>query len=756
MAGTISSLGIGSGILTNDLLTKLRTGEETARLTPVDTSLTTIKTKQAALSTLMIDLANVKDKAADLSDSMYYLKRTATSTSTDVGITADSGVRAQSIGVKVTQLAQNDVYQSKGYKSEDTVPSLSDFKITINAGDTQKTITISGGSTLSAIADKINSESEGKYGASILNTGMGTESYKLILKSTNQGTDNALVINDNQGLFSPTATGVSSIAKPTYTGGTVYAESSKTLDEGAIKINGIDVASINLNGGSSEANATLIKDAINATANIGVTAEVIDGKLKLTSTSYEPFTMVIDPNQAESLTGLSDDSSSYPQLVQNDLKINGIDIGGFSYSSTDSGTYAEQLINKINSKTTDTHVKAELDGTKIKLTSTTNDDIKVTTTANGAAVTGLTNGAATDLVIANSTRLQKAQNSLFEYNGVNMSRSSNSVDDIVVGMKLTFNKVMDTTATLDIKQDTSSIVSTFKDFVTNYNTLSAKITELTKYDTDNKKAATFTGQNEITSILSKLNTFLTQQNSDGVSLTDMGLSRNEDGTISFNDATLTTKLQENSESAEKVLRGATTYKSAIYTSKNTPDATIAKLQASDLMINGVYIKWHDFTSTTAQTRAKELAEYLNTYKGETGVTASVDAATNKLILTDPMGGEINITASANGSKLLGLGTTKVTNQRMAIGSSTQVNGFFADISNVMKTLMVGSNSSLKLFEAGLQKELTSTTKSRASIADQINTRFELMANQFAAYDTVINKYNLMGQQVTAAINALSN
>lgn len=861
MAGTISSLGIGSGILTNDLLTKLRTGEETARLTPVDSSLTTIKTKQAALSTLMIDLANVKDKAADLSDSMYYLKRTATSTSTDVAITVDSGVRAQSIGIKVTQLAQNDVYQSKGYKSEDDIPSSSDFEITINISGTDKKIAISGGSSLSAIADKINSEADGKYGASILNTGMGTEPYKLILKSTSQGTDNALVISDTSlGLFNPSFSSTQAIngdvQKATYTSASagtsvnkaiitattapvadnlqngdlvingtpirgsfttsqglvdlinqenattqvtasldandnVVLTSSNTIDlvvstngetatglttttqptaqltlgSGEIKINGISipasdgsladlVAKIEATSGQTKVNASISGGKIVFTSDYNIKLDITTDTAKtvsgLSSLTLNTQTQVASPT-SKSLTGTD--------LVINDKSIN------FAYNANDlTKSYNEQLLDTINAATADTTangttvkgtgVKASLTNNKLVLASLTNDDIKITTTSNGASVTGLTSGAVTDEVVAKS-RLQKAQNSLFEYNGVNMSRSSNSVDDITVGMKLTFNKVMDSIATLDVKQDTSSIVTAFKDFTTNYNTLSAKITELTKYDTDNKKAATFTGQNEITSILSKINTFLTQQNGDGVSLTDMGLSRNEDGTITFNDATLTTKLLDDPDSAEKVLRGTTTYKSAIYTSKNTPDTTVTKLEASDLTINGIYIKWHTFTESTTQARTKELAEYLNTYKGETGVTASV-SSDNKLILTDPLGGEINVTATANASKLLGFGNSSISNLRLAIGSSTQENGFFADISDVMKTLMVGSNSSLKLFEAGLQKELTSATKNRASIADQINTRFELMANQFAAYDSVINKYNLMGQQVTAAINALSN
>ncbi len=75
---TISSLGLGSGTLTSDLLDKLKAGETSATVTPITNSITKIQKQKTDLSSLIVTASSAKTAAMDLGDESTYLKRTAT------------------------------------------------------------------------------------------------------------------------------------------------------------------------------------------------------------------------------------------------------------------------------------------------------------------------------------------------------------------------------------------------------------------------------------------------------------------------------------------------------------------------------------------------------------------------------------------------------------------------------------------------------------------------------------------------------
>ena len=193
---SLSSLGLGSsGVLSYDVIDKLRAVDEKAQITPIDNKITSNTTKQKDLSALTTLTASLKSATSALSDEMSYLKRTATVSNSAVSVTAASGSGIQDFTLHVNQLAQRDIYQTKGFTAESTALGLSAGKLSISVGTTSYDIDVTASTTLSELKDKINDVAGEKVTASILNVG-GSEPYKLVVKSDETGTENTITFGE--------------------------------------------------------------------------------------------------------------------------------------------------------------------------------------------------------------------------------------------------------------------------------------------------------------------------------------------------------------------------------------------------------------------------------------------------------------------------------------------------------------------------------------------------------------------------------
>ena len=196
MASSISSLGLGSdGALSYDVIDQLRAVDEKAQITPIDNKITENATKQKDLSALTTLTATLKSATSTLSDEMSYLKRSTTVSNSAVSISASSGSAIQDFTLHVNQLAQRDIYQTKGFASESTALGLSAGKLSISVGTTLYDIDVTATTTLSELKEKINNVAGDKVTASILNVG-GTEPYKLVIKSDETGSDDTIIFGE--------------------------------------------------------------------------------------------------------------------------------------------------------------------------------------------------------------------------------------------------------------------------------------------------------------------------------------------------------------------------------------------------------------------------------------------------------------------------------------------------------------------------------------------------------------------------------
>ncbi|WP_156680326.1 flagellar filament capping protein FliD [Sphingomonas profundi] len=160
------------------------------------------------------------------------------------------------------------------------------------------------------------------------------------------------------------------------------------------------------------------------------------------------------------------------------------------------------------------------------------------------------------------TQAQAPQDAIIVYDGVSVTRPTNSVSDLVPGVKLDLKKAAEgTTVTLGASRPGTAITGAVTDFVTAYNSLKSILDEATA-----AKAADGTGGGplrgnfsirEMQRQLSKL-TSTTLGGIDGgpKTLAEIGVSTNRDGTLSLDTTKLETMLARDPDGVEALFNPA--------------------------------------------------------------------------------------------------------------------------------------------------------------------------------------------------------
>lgn len=202
--GTLSSLGLGSEVLNQETLEKLKNADISAKVKPYETKIETNTTKQKALTELTTKLAAFQSAVSSLGDSTAFGKRkvtpSVTGDSAAATLTASNGVSVQNLSVKVEKIAQKDVFQSKGLsKDTDKVSQAGEFTIVQNGKEYK--INVDSTMTYEGLAERINSATSGNVIAKIIHTQEPGAPYRFMLSSKETGADNAITFKDNNNIL---------------------------------------------------------------------------------------------------------------------------------------------------------------------------------------------------------------------------------------------------------------------------------------------------------------------------------------------------------------------------------------------------------------------------------------------------------------------------------------------------------------------------------------------------------------------------
>ncbi|EGC2807434.1 flagellar filament capping protein FliD [Campylobacter jejuni] len=385
--------------------------------------------------------------------------------------------------------------------------------------------------------------------------------------------------------------------------------------------------------------------------------------------------------------------------------------------------------------------------------------------------------------------IQKAQDAKFTMDGIKMTRSSNTITDLGVGITLILNKTGE--INFDVQQDSESVTKAMQDMVDAYNDLVLNLNAATDYNSETGTKGSLQGVTEVNSIRSSIISVLFKtQSVDGtveddngnkvntkvmLSLQDYGLSMTDSGTLNFDSSTFESKMKENPDLTESFFSGITQYKDINYTGDLIKENSLSKYvgEGDDKGISFSSGKFQivtnfetydlsknadgtDFklTGKTEQEMLQNLANHINS-KGIEGLTVKVESYDKdgekgyKLNFKTDGSSDFAIKGDSEFLKQFGLSQTSIA------AEAVEGVGVFAQLKTTLQGI-TGTNGSLTKYDESLTNDTKSLTQTKESTQTLIDTRYETMANQWLQYESILNKLNQQLTTVTNMINAANN
>lgn len=807
---SLTSLGLGSsGVLSYDLIDKLRAADESGILKPIDNKLTTNTSKKSDLSILTGLTTSLQSVTKSLSEELSYLKRTTTVSDSSISVTASAGSTIQDFSIHVNTLAQRDIYQSKAFSSESSlfatptntyagtvIAPVSNTTNGVNAvtGVTESSeisfdaanmelgdsITI-GGLTLTATGTITQAEVVAAFESLSAGVTVGN--------TVNNGTWTGTLTGFNSGVASGTAVTFSSTTANldvanigVSTGGLIPSPTINTTN-GVVPVVGstefsvltFDAASMSagdtmtIGGLTLTATGTITQaEAVAAFANLssGVSQgnSVTNGMWSGTLTGFNSSAVsgsTLTFTSTTSNSNVSDLSVLATQEVDGTLAVPptytiDISIAGKSYTlDMTAATTLAQFKDMINDKT-----DGKVNATILNVGGATPYKLVIKSTEVGAenaisfsstSQSALKNLGldSTSLALPNGNHLQSASNASFTFNGVNISRSSNTISDLVNGVTITFNKAQTEAtdfANVSIKQDLSSIKDSLTSMVSKYNELMENLKKTTKYDSDTKTAGTFQSASQVKALQSALNKQILSTDELGRSIADYGVTLDSDGILKFDSSIFDTKASNDPSELEDFLRGSTDISETTYTS-STISSNALNFISGDFSINGTEILFSTL-GVDATTNLLAIQSAINA-AGLTDIEATLGTNDTFKIISKS-GYDIEITGDS--VKLASIGLTASTTS----SKSETRDGFFTKFDDMLKSYVVGDESIFGLFDEQLTNEKTLLTKQRVKSVKTLDDKYSTMATKFASYDSIINKLNNQFQSLSMMIDQAAN
>lgn len=664
--GSLSSLGLGSKVLNYDVIDKLKDADEKALIAPLDKKMEQNVEKQKALVEIKTLLSALKGPVKTLSDYSTYISRKSNVTGDALSASVGAGVPIQDIKVDVQNLAQGDINElGAKFSSRDDIFSQVDTTLKFYTQNKDYAVDIKAGMTLGDVAQSITDATNGEVMGIVMKTG-GNDPYQLMVNTKNTGEDNRVYFGSH---LQSTLTNKNALSLGV--DGSGKSEVSLNLKGADGNMHEVPIMLELPESASIKQKNTAIQKAMEQAlendpnfkdliANGDISIDTLHGGESLIINDKRGGNIEIKGSKAKELgflqtaTQESDLLKSSRTIKEGKLEgvisLNGqkLDLKALTKESNTSEENTDAIIQAINSKEGLNAFK-NAEGKLVINSKTGMLTIKGEDALGKASLKdlGLNAGMvqsyeASQNTLFMSKNLQKASDSEFTYNGVSITRPTNEVNDVINGVNITLEQTTEPNkpAIISVSRDNQAIIDSLKEFVKAYNELIPKLDEDTRYDSDTKIAGIFNGVGDIRAIRSSLNNVFSYSvhTDNGVeSLMKYGLSLDDKGVMSLDEAKLSSALNSN------------------------PKATQDFFYGSD-------------------------------------------------------------------SKDMG-------------GREIHQEGIFSKFNQVIANLIDGGNAKLKIYEDSLDRDAKSLTKDKENAQELLKTRYNIMAERFAAYDSQISKAN---------------
>ncbi|HTO19618.1 MAG TPA: flagellar filament capping protein FliD [Pseudomonas sp.] len=148
-----------------------------------------------------------------------------------------------------------------------------------------------------------------------------------------------------------------------------------------------------------------------------------------------------------------------------------------------------------------------------------------------------------------------------EASGIALTNSSNTYDNIIDGVSLTFSKAHatgDAPLSIDIAQDNDGTKAKVQEFVDAYNALAGELKKLTASGSEDSKRGPLAGDGTVRSIKSMIDNLIRKGVTvDGqqISLVSLGISNTREGTLTLDSARLDKTLASNPGALDTLFKG---------------------------------------------------------------------------------------------------------------------------------------------------------------------------------------------------------
>jgi flagellar hook-associated protein 2 len=327
------------------------------------------------------------------------------------------------------------------------------------------------------------------------------------------------------------------------------------------------------------------------------------------------------------------------------------------------------------------------------------------------------------------TQTQAAQDASVTVDGVTVSRSSNTFNDIVPGVSMTLSKVG--TVNLTSTRPNDAITEAVNDFVSAYNQLLTEINTDTAAATSSASAGALQGNSAIRQLKTQLSQLTTTPlNASGTirTLAELGVSTAQDGTLSVNSTTLNTMLTNYPDDVEAMF----------VTSRSSSSSKVLITNTAGSAASGVF----QVTGITPATGGGNAT-------GSIGGSAMTASSWN-LTGTSAQGAAgltLQILSGAPGS------ATITINQGLGGALSALVNSMSATASGQPVGLLATLSASLTTQQTSLADQLTKANAQVQVYHDQLVAKFTQMNTLVSGYKST-SAY--LTQQVDLWTNSNSN
>ncbi|WQR72537.1 flagellar filament capping protein FliD [Helicobacter pylori] len=664
--GSLSSLGLGSKVLNYDVIDKLKDADEKALIAPLDKKMEQNVEKQKALVEIKTLLSALKGPVKTLSDYSTYISRKSNVTGDALSASVGAGVPIQDIKVDVQNLAQGDINElGAKFSSRDDIFSQVDTTLKFYTQNKDYAINIKAGMTLGDVAQSITDATNGEVMGIVMKTG-GNDPYQLMVNTKNTGEDNRIYFGSH---LQSTLTNKNALSLGV--DGSGKSELSLNLKGADGNMHEVPIMLELPESASIKQKNTAIQKAMEQAlendpnfkdliANGDISIDTLHGGESLIINDRRGGNIEIKGNKAKELGFLQTTTQESDLLkssrtikegkLEGVISLNGqkLDLKALTKEGNTSEENTDAIIQAINAKEglsafKNAEGKLVINSKTGMLTIKGEDALG----KNSLKDLGLNAGImqsyeASQNTLFMSKNLQKASDSEFTYNGVSITRPTNEVNDVISGVNITLEQTTEPNkpAIISVSRDNQAIIDSLKEFVKAYNELIPKLDEDTRYDADTKIAGIFNGVGDIRTIRSSLNNVFSYSvhTDNGVeSLMKYGLSLDDKGVMSLDEAKLSSALNSN------------------------PKATQDFFYGSD-------------------------------------------------------------------SKDMG-------------GREIHQEGIFSKFNQVIANLIDGGNAKLKIYEDSLDRDAKSLTKDKENAQELLKTRYNIMAERFAAYDSQISKAN---------------